>query len=446
MDKKFIIFLFGFSLVFYVGISGNYDNVLAQYESTTIPEWIKETVKFWTEDYVDDMTFVNAMEWMIKNKIIQTPELSIVSSESVDSSDRQVIVPEWIKNNARFWSNDQISDLDFLSGVTYLYKEEIVKSPNVVVNELDSDWTLGPGDYEFSLTSDGLERKYLVHVPSSYDAIQSTPVVFNIHGGGGNGENQRNMSNMNVNSDKHGYIVVYPDGIGKIFLGKELLNWNGKVGGKAEEVVSKNDDVSFFSKMIDDLKNKFNIDEKRVYATGLSNGGQMSHRLGCDLSDKIAAIAPIGAPMGINYSCNPSKAVPTMIIHGKKDPCALYDGGQCGGCYQEFLGLDPSAGEFACASIETITDDWIKRNSCSSESQMTYQNGDVMCKTYDDCTVNSEVMLCTSSNAGHTWPSEISPFKIIPALDDKYHSVVGDVTYDISNDQIWEFFERHSLE
>ena len=445
MDKKFIILLFGFSVVFYVVISGNYDNVLAQSESTAIPEWIKETVKFWAEDSVDDTTFVNAIEWMIKNKIIQTPELNIVSSESVDSNDRKVIVPEWIKNNARFWSNNEIKDSDFLNGITYLYKEGIVTSPSVAVNELNSDWVLGPGDYKFSLASDGLERKYIVHVPSSYDHIKSIPVVFNIHGGGGNGEGQRTISNMDANSDKHGYIVVYPYGIGETLFGKELLNWNGKIGGKAEEVVSKIDDVRFFSEMIEELKSKFNIDEKRVYATGLSNGGQMSHRLGCDLADKIAAIAPVGAPIKTDYSCNPSKSVPTMIIHGKKDPCALYDGGQCGGCYNEFLGIDPSAGKFECASINTITDDWIERNSCSSKSQTIYQNGNVTCTTFDDCAVNSEVMLCASNNAGHTWPSEIDPSKI-STLNDKYHSVVGDVSYDISNDQIWEFFKRHSLE
>ena len=367
------------------------------------------------------------MEWMIKNNIIVTSELSIVDLSDVDDlSDREIVVPKWIKNNAQFWADDQISDSDFLSGITYLYKEEIVKSPNVIVNELNPDWILGPDDYEFSLISDNLEREYIVHVPSSYDASKPIPVVFNIHGGGGNGENQRNMSNMDVNSDKNGYIVVYPDGTGAVLFGKEVFNWNGKMDTKPEQVVSKIDDVKFFSKMIEDLKNKFNIDEKRIYATGISNGGQMSHRLGCDLSDKIAAIAPVGAPIGINHECNPSKPVPTMIIHGKKDPCALYDGGQCGGCYEKFLGLKQSTGSYACESINTITADWIERNSCSSESQMTYQNGDVMCKTYNDCTANSEVMLCTA-NAGHTWPSEISPFKIA-SLDDNYHSIVGDVT------------------
>lgn len=293
MDKKIIIILLGFSLVFLV--FGNYDDdVLAQSESM-IPEWIKETVGFWSEDLIDDVTFVNAIDWTIKNGIIVNPELSIVdSSESDDLNNRQVVVPEWIKNNARFWVSDQISDSDFLSDITYLYKEGIVMPPNVVVNELNPDWTLGPGDYEFSLTSDGLERKYLVHVPSSYDAIKSTPIVFNIHGGGGTGEAQRTTSNMDANSDKHGYIVAYPDGTGIMLVGKELFNWNGKLGGKSEEIISQNDDVKFFLKMIEDLKKKFNIDEKRVYATGISNGGQMSHRLGCDLADKIAAIAPVG--------------------------------------------------------------------------------------------------------------------------------------------------------
>ena len=181
---------------------------------------------FWSEDLIDDATFVNAMEWMIKNNIIVTSELSIVDSSDVDDlSDREVVVPEWIKNNARFWADDEISDSDFLSGITYLYKEEIVKSPNVIVNELNPDWILGPDDYEFSLISDNLEREYIVHVPSSYDASKPIPVVFNIHGGGGNGENQRNMSNMDVNSDKNGYIVVYPDGTGAVLLGKEVFNW-----------------------------------------------------------------------------------------------------------------------------------------------------------------------------------------------------------------------------
>jgi len=434
-----LIFLIGLGLTFSL-------NVSAAAEEDLIPSWIKETAEFWAEDLIDDVTFVNAMEWMIKNSIIVTPELRIVdSSESDDLSDREVIVPKWIKNNARFWSDNQISDSDFLSGITYLYKEEIVKSPNVVVNELNPNWTLGPGDYEFSLTSEGLERKYLVHVPSSYDAIKSTPVVFNFHGGGGSAEGHRDKTNMNENSEKHGYIVVYPNGIpARGFEIVNALNWNSGMNFKG---LSQADDVDFFLKMINNLKNQFNIDEKRIYSTGFSNGGQMSYKLACDLPDKIAAIAPVGAPVNIEASCDSSKSTPVMIVHGKKDPCALYEGGVCGGgCWYKSFGLKQSSETTSmCMDVDTVTNNWIAHNGCSDEFKIIYQNDDVECKTFDNCAANSEVMLCTSNTAGHTWPSERPPSKI-GVLNDQLYSVLGDVTYDISNDQIWEFFERHSLE
>ena len=97
--------------------------------------------------------------------------------------------------------------------------------------------------------------------------------------GGGNGEGFRTITNMDANFDKYGYIVVYPYGTGEIFLEKEFFTWNNKMGQNTEEYTSNIDDVKFFPKMIDDLKNKFNIDDKRVYATGISNGGGMVYRL-----------------------------------------------------------------------------------------------------------------------------------------------------------------------
>jgi len=432
------------SLIFLIGIGLGFSlNVAAE---DLIPSWIKETAGFWSEDLIDDVTFVNAMEWMIKNGIIVTAELSIVdSSEFDDLSDRQVIVPEWIKNNARFWANNQISDSDFLSGITYLYKEEIVKSPNVIVNELNPEWTLGPGDYEFSLTSYGLERKYIVHIPLSYDISKSTPVVFNFHGGGGSGEGHRDKTNMNENSEKHGYIVVYPDGIPvKGFEVINSLNWNSGMNYKS---LSQADDVDFFLKMVSNLKNHFHIDEKRIYSTGFSNGGQMSYKLACELPDKIAAIAPVGAPVNAEASCESSSPTPVMIIHGKKDPCALYDGGVCGGgCFYKSFGLKQSSETMLmCIDVDTVTNNWIIHNGCSDEFKITYKNDDVECKTFNNCSANSEVILCSSNTAGHTWPSEIPPSKI-GALNDQLYSVLGDITYDISNDQIWEFFERHSQE
>jgi len=436
MNKVYVIigliFLIGIGLTFSLNVSAAED---------LIPSWIKETAGFWSEDLIDDVTFVNAMEWMIKNGIIVTAELSVVdSSESDDLSDRQVVVPEWIKNNAGFWASDQISDSDFLSGITYLYKEEIVKSPNVVVNKLNPDWTLGPGDYEFSLTSEGLERKYLVHVPPSYDAIKSTPVVFSIHGGGGNGEAFRNQSNMDVNSDKHGYIVVYPDGTGTELFGRKSFTWNSGNFCCGYAVRNNIDDVGFFSKMMDDVETKFNVDKNRIYAAGLSNGGQMTHRLACELSDRIAAIASVAGANESNMSCDLSRSVPVMIIHGTEDQCVPYKGSkQCGGCYSKAIGID-LGDVWPCDSVEQKIEDWKEMNSRSDTSEIVFEKGDVTCIRYGSNDDNSEVVLCTIEGGGHTWPSSIV-YKSKMIAD-----ISGMITYDISNDQIWEFFERHSLE
>lgn len=89
------------------------------------------------------------------------------------------------------------------------------------------------------------------------------------------------------------------------------------------------DDVKFFSDIIDEITTKFNIDEDRIYVTGISKGGQMAFRLGCDLTDGVAAVVAIAVPMSTDVTCEPSDSIPIMIIHGKKDPIAPFEGGEC---------------------------------------------------------------------------------------------------------------------
>ena len=294
-----------------------------------------------------------------------------------------------------------------------------------------------PGYHDFSLLHDGLNRTYHVYVPISYNKSVKTPVVFVIHGGGGNGDQVRGTQNMDEIADREGFVVVYPDGTGIEIFGKKLFTWNsGNCCGQAVE--KKIDDVGFFGKMISDLPNTFNVDRQRIYATGISNGGQMSHRLACELSNKIAAVAPIAGPVGVDNATPPCynlDSIPVLIYHGKQDPCALYDGGclQSGGCFNESFGI--GGGEIACIlPIEEVKNRWIIRNGCSNQSNVTYNKGDVQCLTYSQCDENSEVVLCTSETAGHQWPN---------ATDPGNETVMGNVTYNISNEQIWEFFEKH---
>ncbi len=187
----------------------------------------------------------------------------------------------------------------------------------------------------------------------------------------------------------------------------------------------------------------------------MSNGAQMVYRLACELSNEIAAIAPI-ASQGVFESCDPKRKVPVMHIHGKLDPCCLYEGGECGGCITEFFGKIGISVQYddkwTCDSVPNYIDEWKTRNGCSDEKITTFQNKGAICQTYQGCQSNAEVTLCTIENLGHNWPGQES--YALDACDSNsegrickaWETTVGPLSQDlIANDQIWEFFKKHSI-
>lgn len=174
------------------------------------------------------------------------------------------------------------------------------------------------GDHTFTLTTpDGRERSYVVHVPPSYDPATPASVVLTLHGGGGDAEATQTMTGMSATADAHGFLAVYPEGIGPLTKdGHTLGTWNaGRCCGAAmEEGV---DDVAYLSQLIDALEHDFNVDPRRIYATGISNGSQMSFRLACELSNRIAAVAPTGSQPALD-DCHPSRPVPVWYFHGRR--------------------------------------------------------------------------------------------------------------------------------
>ncbi|MDE2335763.1 MAG: hypothetical protein KGL10_00455, partial [Alphaproteobacteria bacterium] len=191
-------------------------------------------------------------------------------------------------------------------------------------------------DFTGHVAVQGRDRTYLVHIPDNVSGHKNLPVVIMLHGGGGNAAQFAEQTGMNAVADKNGFIAVYPEGT-KAMLGN-FRTWNaGRCCGKAMR--GKSDDVAFISRIIDALAQKYAIDTKRVYATGHSNGAMMSYRLACQLSDKIAAVAPVSGQRVFD-DCHPKRAVAILHIHGTADPCALYNGGNaCGGCFSHFLGF-----------------------------------------------------------------------------------------------------------
>ena len=149
---------------------------------------------------------------------------------------------------------------------------------------------LAPGDHRVTLQHGGRQRSYIVHVPPAAREGRPLPVVLNFHGGGGNAEAQQKYSRMDALADAEGFLVVYPDGTGR--MADKLLTWNAGTCC-AYSVTNNVDDVGFTLALLADLEARQPVDRRRVYATGLSNGAMMAWRLAVEASDRIAAIAPV---------------------------------------------------------------------------------------------------------------------------------------------------------
>lgn len=301
------------------------------------------------------------------------------------------------------------------------------QAPNMTVDAS----ALAPGDYEFKTIHDGRERMYLMHVPPSYKNDTPAPAVIYLHGGGGGIESSQ-KDGMYDYSDKFGFILLSPAGSGALAADR-LLTWNAGSWGPADNesccgyaAEHDIDDAGFISQMIDETEGRLNVDAKRIYATGISNGGIMSYRLACELSGKIAAVAPV-APPGLESNCAPSRPVSVMHVHGTGDPCANYSGGLSGGC----VGIR----KYYMLPAQHDVDFWLRENGCSGNGSISYHKGNASCTSYS-CAQGSEVEFCTIIGGGHTWPGG---WQYLPA------AWVGPVSYDISFEQIWEFFQRNPI-
>lgn len=172
---------------------------------------------------------------------------------------------------------------------------------------------LTPGDHTRSIEVDNRTRTYLVHVPPN--PKKPTPVVPAFHGGGSNAQQMVRFCGLNEIADKHGFIVVYPSGSGRL---KNALTWNGgNCCGYA--VKQKVDDVAFTRAVLDDLEKVVKVDAKRVYATGMSNGAIIA-AMRSERSEAKRWQARWGPRRA--YWASPSAGVPRMTVAGRTACCS----------------------------------------------------------------------------------------------------------------------------
>src|SRR3954470_2104389 len=176
---------------------------------------------------------------------------------------------------------------------------------------------LAVGDHARELKIGEMFRSYSVHIPPSYDPGRPTPVVLVFHSAMMNGNLMARFCGLSEKADRSGFVVVYANGTGSTPL---FLYWDaGGVRGRVS------DDVGYVARLLDDLATVVPVDPKRVYATGMSNGGMMCYRLAAELSDRIAAIAPVAGTM-IGPEIRAKRPVSVLHFHGTRDTFVSYEG------------------------------------------------------------------------------------------------------------------------
>lgn len=277
-------------------------------------------------------------------------------------------------------------------------------------------------EYRFyqSIQVDGVKRTYLINLPPNYYLRNNFSLVIALHGGGGDAYQFEKSSLLTEKANNEKFIVVYPEGKFRNKL-LPIRTWNA--GSCCAYSVEANvDDVKFISVLIDTLIHSYKINSRKVYATGHSNGGMMCYRLACELSEKIAAIAPNSSTMVVTVPCNPLRAMPILHMHSILDENVPYDGGVVLRTGSPSPALDSVFGVWStinnCTQKDTLRNDSLYREVVWSNA-----NNTVAINYY------------LTMDGGHSWPGGKSG----SSIGDQPSKVIN------ANDLLWEFFKQYQL-
>ena len=248
-------------------------------------------------------------------------------------------------------------------------------------------------------------------MPPSYSEGNETALIIALHGGVGSAKNIEEQSGLAEFSDEKGFILCSPNGINR--------TWNaGWCCGKAVE--KEIDDVGFIKKLIQEIKADYNIDDQRVFVTGMSNGAMMSYRLACELSSEIAAIAPVAGGMVYRH-CDPTNPVSIIHFHSYEDSNIPYLGGVGDGISDHYN-----------APLDSIFDFWSLELECLVFTEVDF-NAEIDIHMATGCVDSNEVVYYYTTDGGHSWPSGRAPTRKGDAPSEAVNA----------NELMWEFFMKH---
>ena len=249
-----------------------------------------------------------------------------------------------------------------------------------------------------------------------------------LHGGGGYAEYMADDERYGLisKSDSAGFVVAFPNGYSK-FPGGKFATWNaGGCCGDARD--RKVDDVGFLRAVVAQLNARLKLDPARIYATGMSNGGMMSHRLACEAADLFAAVASV-AGTGALSVCQPVRPIPVLHIHAKNDTHVLFNGGAGKDAFRD----ESKVMDFVSVP-ETIAR-WVQRDQCQPTPRRVLETPGAYCEAYTGCAGNVSVQFCVVDEGGHSWPGAQEVRRGKEAASQAL----------VANDVIWDFFLTHLM-
>jgi polyhydroxybutyrate depolymerase len=287
---------------------------------------------------------------------------------------------------------------------------------------------IAPWDRVENVRLAGFDRHYIVHVPPTFDGKRQLPVVIMLHGAGGTGRQAMEQTGWDRKADHEDFIAVFPDAIAEHpkLPASFLLNpqsWNDGSGRQASG--KRNDaDVQFIGYIIDTIEARYGADPSRIYVTGFSNGASMTFRIGAELSEKVAAIAPVAGHLFV-HDHQLKRALPTLYIIGRDDPLELPAGGV----------LRIRGEQIEQPPIEQNLRQWRDLDQCAMAPNSEARTDGVERIVFGECGEGAEVVEYFISDMGHIWPGGINrlPPRLVGKPSDKLNAT----------DVIWNFFKSH---
>jgi polyhydroxybutyrate depolymerase len=258
--------------------------------------------------------------------------------------------------------------------------------------------TTSPGNHQRDVVIGGDRRNYLVHVPKTYQRNIPVPLLMVLHGGGGSSTFASRVHGWQALSQREECLVVFPEAMPEDPERPATFRENPRIwndGGTQTAVAKRNvDDVGYLNLVLDDVLGNFAVDTRRIFATGFSNGGSMTFRVGVELSDRLAAIAPVAGHLCIRDP-RPARPLSMLYIIGTKDPLNPVNGG--------FAETPWGARRPRPPVMESILE-WIRVIKASSQPAHIQMHDGVTRVLYGPGETGCEIQYYTIEGQGHEWP------------------------------------------